>query len=209
MGFLAGKRILVTGVLSNRSIAYGIARAVISRAPSSPSPMWATGSRNAWRNSRRSSAARSCCPATWPRTARSRRPSPNWAPTGTAWTAWCALYRFRPAREAIARRLPGRPVARSLPRGARHFGLQLPRHGQGRPAADAGPQRLGADADLPGRRARGSQLQHHGPGQGLAQRNQRALPGHRPGPARHPRQRHRPARSRPWPPAASRTSRPS
>jgi len=27
MGFLAGKRILVTGVLSNRSIAYGIARA--------------------------------------------------------------------------------------------------------------------------------------------------------------------------------------
>ena len=27
MGFLSGKRILVTGVLSNRSIAYGIARA--------------------------------------------------------------------------------------------------------------------------------------------------------------------------------------
>ena len=27
MGFLAGKRLLVTGVLSNRSIAYGIARA--------------------------------------------------------------------------------------------------------------------------------------------------------------------------------------
>ncbi|MEY3253139.1 MAG: enoyl-[acyl-carrier-protein] reductase, partial [Pseudomonadota bacterium] len=27
MGFLAGKRLLITGVLSNRSIAYGIARA--------------------------------------------------------------------------------------------------------------------------------------------------------------------------------------
>ncbi len=27
MGFLAGKRILITGLLSNRSIAYGIARA--------------------------------------------------------------------------------------------------------------------------------------------------------------------------------------
>src|SRR3954447_17787438 len=27
MGFLAGKRILITGVLSNRSIAYGVARA--------------------------------------------------------------------------------------------------------------------------------------------------------------------------------------
>ena len=28
MGFLAGKKILVTGVLSNRSIAYGIAKAL-------------------------------------------------------------------------------------------------------------------------------------------------------------------------------------
>ena len=27
MGFLAGKRLLITGVISNRSIAYGIARA--------------------------------------------------------------------------------------------------------------------------------------------------------------------------------------
>jgi enoyl-[acyl-carrier protein] reductase I len=27
MGFLAGKRILITGLLSNRSIAYGIAKA--------------------------------------------------------------------------------------------------------------------------------------------------------------------------------------
>jgi enoyl-[acyl-carrier protein] reductase I len=27
MGFLAGKRFLITGVISNRSIAYGIARA--------------------------------------------------------------------------------------------------------------------------------------------------------------------------------------
>jgi enoyl-[acyl-carrier protein] reductase I len=27
MGFLAGKKILITGVLSNRSIAYGVARA--------------------------------------------------------------------------------------------------------------------------------------------------------------------------------------
>ena len=62
-----------------------------------------------------------------------------------------------------------------LPRGARHFGLQLPRHGQGRPAADAGPQRLGADADLPGRRARGSQLQHHGPGQASLEASVRYL----------------------------------
>ena len=31
MGFLAGKRLLITGVLSNRSIAYGIARACHAR----------------------------------------------------------------------------------------------------------------------------------------------------------------------------------
>ena len=206
MGFLAGKRILVTGVLSNRSIAYGIARACHQQGAELAFTYVGDRFRNAWRNSRRSSAARSCCPATWPRTARSRRPSPNWAPTGTAWTAWCTPS-VSPAR-SHRRRLPGRPVARSIPRGARHFGLQLPRHGQGRPAADAGPQRLGADADLPGRRARGSQLQHHGPGQGLA-RSQRALPGHRPGPARHPRQRHLGRPDQDPTPAASRTSRPS
>ena len=93
--------------------------------------------------------------------------------TGTAWTAWCTPS-VSPAR-SHRRRLPGRPVARSIPRGARHFGLQLPRHGQGRPAADAGPQRLGADADLPGRRARGSQLQHHGPGQASLEASVRYL----------------------------------
>jgi enoyl-[acyl-carrier protein] reductase I len=31
MGFLAGKRLLITGVLNNRSIAYGIARACHAR----------------------------------------------------------------------------------------------------------------------------------------------------------------------------------
>ena len=38
-----------------------------------------------------------------------------------------------------------------------------------------GPQRLGADADLPGRRARGSQLQHHGPGQASLEASVRYL----------------------------------
>lgn len=32
MGFLAGKRLLITGLLSNRSIAYGIARS-LKRSP--------------------------------------------------------------------------------------------------------------------------------------------------------------------------------
>ena len=100
MGFLAGKRILVTGVLSNRSIAYGIARACHQQGAELAFTYVGDRFRNAWRNSRRSSAARSCCPATWPRTARSRRPSPNWAPLGRPGRPG-ALYRFRP-REAIA-----------------------------------------------------------------------------------------------------------
>ena len=37
MGFLAGKRILLTGLLSNRSIAYGIAQARASAAPKAAS----------------------------------------------------------------------------------------------------------------------------------------------------------------------------
>jgi enoyl-[acyl-carrier protein] reductase I len=63
-----------------------------------------------------------------------------------------------------------------------------------------------ADADLPGRGARGAQLQHHGPGQGLAG-SQRALPGRRAWAARASASTaSAPARSRRWPPPASRTS---
>jgi enoyl-[acyl-carrier-protein] reductase (NADH) len=47
MGFLAGKRILVMGLLSNRSIAYGIARSCRDQAPNWHSPTRTTGSRTA------------------------------------------------------------------------------------------------------------------------------------------------------------------
>jgi enoyl-[acyl-carrier protein] reductase I len=65
MGFLAGKRLLITGVLSNRSIAYGIARACIEKAPSWRSATWASVSGTA-----PSSSARSSVP-TWSSTATS------------------------------------------------------------------------------------------------------------------------------------------
>ncbi len=98
-----------------------------------------------------------------------------------------AQHRLRAAR-GDRRRLSGRPVARGLQGRARHQRLQLSGHGQGCPAL---PQRQvgAAHADLPGRAARAAQLQHHGPGQGLA-RGLGALPGRVAGPQGHARQRH-------------------
>ena len=62
--------------------------------------MWATGSRNAWRNSRRSSAARSCCPAT----AEDSQIEATFAELGAHWDGLDGLVHsigFAP-REAIA-----------------------------------------------------------------------------------------------------------
>jgi enoyl-[acyl-carrier protein] reductase I len=39
MGFLAGKRILITGLLSNRSISYGVAKAMQREGAELPSPI--------------------------------------------------------------------------------------------------------------------------------------------------------------------------
>ncbi len=101
MGFLAGKRILITGLLSNRSIAYGIAKACHregaqtglhlperalqgARSPSSPT----------------NSAAIWSFPATSPTMRRSTRCSTNSARTGKVSTAWCIRSPSRPS-EAI------------------------------------------------------------------------------------------------------------
>ena len=65
MGFLTDRRILVTGVLSNRSIAYGVARACAARRRErSRSPTSTTTSRIAWSSSPATSARRRCCAAT-------------------------------------------------------------------------------------------------------------------------------------------------
>ena len=155
MGFLAGKRILVTGVLSNRSIAYGIARACHQQGAELAFTYVGDRFKERVAEFAAEFGSKIVLPCDVAEDSQIEATFAELGATGTAWTAWCTLS-VSPAR-SHRRRLPGRPVARSLPRGARHFGLQLPRHGQGRPAADAGPQRLGADADLPGRRARGSQ----------------------------------------------------
>ena len=57
MGFLADKKILITGLLSKHSIAHGIAKACHREAPSSPSLTRPSASKTASRNSPPNSAA--------------------------------------------------------------------------------------------------------------------------------------------------------
>ena len=125
MGFLAGKRLLITGLLSNRSIAYGIARACHRE-----------GAELAF--SYQGERFRSASPSSPPSSARAglrlrrRRRRPDRARCSTQLGAGLAavrrlraLHRLRAAR-GDRRRLPRRPVARGLPHRARHLGLQLP-----------------------------------------------------------------------------------
>ena len=73
-------------------------------------------------------------------------------------------------------------------------------------AAHGGPRRRHPHAVLPRRREIHPELQRHGPRQGEP-RSERALPRGRPGSEQHPRERHfRRAPSRRWPPPASRAS---
>ena len=135
MGFLAGKRILLTGLLSNRSIAYGIAQAC--QREGAELAFTYVGER--FKDRITEFAAEFGCDLVFPcdvaddaqidalfarlseRWDESRRPR--------------AFDRLRAAR-GDRRRFPRRPVARRLPHRARHLRLQLPGARQGR-AADA------------------------------------------------------------------------
>ncbi len=71
MGFLKDKKILITGVASTRSIAWGIAQAMHGRAPRSPSVTRATSCRAGPRKWPPSVDRSWCCPWTFPATPRS------------------------------------------------------------------------------------------------------------------------------------------
>ena len=57
MGFLQGKKILITGLFSNRSIAYGIAAAAQREGATLAFTYQSEASRSAWPSWRRNSAA--------------------------------------------------------------------------------------------------------------------------------------------------------
>jgi enoyl-[acyl-carrier protein] reductase I len=205
MGFLAGKKLLITGVLSNRSIAYGIAKAC--HAQGAELAFSYVGERFKDRITEfrrlRFELVFDCDVGD---DEQIERLFPTCRPTGPPSTALCTA-------SALPRAKPSPAIfwtasAASLPHRPRHQRLQLPGHGQGRPALperQVGP----ADADLPGRRCAPSPT---------------TTPWAWPRPAWKPRcatwpslgklgtaaacasTASAPARSRPWRPAASRTS---
>ena len=138
VGFLAGKRALIVGLATERSIAHGIATAMHREGAELAFTYQndrLQGSRaSRWRNDFGSAVTVPMDVAS--RRARSRPRSRRSATPGIA-RHHRAFGRVRAAR-ATRRRLSRQRHARGLPGRARHFELQPGRAGQGRPAIDAG-----------------------------------------------------------------------
>ena len=136
MGFLAGKRFLITGVLSNRSIAYGIARAC--RREGAELAFSYQGERFSERVAGFAAEFGSKlvfdCDV-----AEDAQIEALFAALGKAWPTFDGFVHsigFAP-QGGDRRRLPRGPVARGVPDRPRHLELQLPGAGQGRGAAPA------------------------------------------------------------------------
>ena len=180
MGFLADKKILITGLLSKHSIAYGIAKACHREG----AQLAFTYQNERFLDRITKFAKEFDSTLVFPldvssdeqidnvfselgqALGRSRRPG--------------SFHRLR-ADRGDRGRLSERHLARVVPHRPRDFIVQLSGAGQGRATDDAGPQRFAACPLLPRRRAHHAQLQHHGPGQGQP-RGGDTLPGILPGP---------------------------
>jgi enoyl-[acyl-carrier protein] reductase I len=125
MGILAGKKVLVTGVLSNRSIAYGIARA--AKREGAELAFTYVGERFKERVGRARGRLRI---GTRPAVRRRERCG-DLRDVESLRSHWDGLdglvhaIAFAP-RESDRRRAARRIVARGIPPGARHLGVQLP-----------------------------------------------------------------------------------
>ena len=188
MGFLQGRRILVTGMLSNRSIAYGIAKACQREGAELAFTYQGEGIRERVRGpGDASSAPTACSRATWPTTRRSTRSSPT---LGKHWDGLDGLVHaiaFAP-REALKGGFH-ESVTREAFRIAHDISsYSLAALAKAAAPMMAGPPRLDRDALLPGRRARDAELQRDGARQGEP-RGRRALPRREPGARGHPRER--------------------
>ena len=141
MGFLAGKKLLITGVLSNRSIAYGIAKAC--HREGAELAFTYVGERFADRVAGFAAEFGSdlCLPMD------------VGSDEEIAAVAAKLSERVRPfdrlrAPRSDRRRLPGRDLARRVPRRDGHLGLLVPGAREGLHAAHEGPQRVDPDAYL-------------------------------------------------------------
>jgi enoyl-[acyl-carrier protein] reductase I len=98
MGILTDKRILITGLLSNRSIAYGVAKSCRQHG----AQLAFTYQNERFQDRVVDLAAefdsRWSSPATWPTMRKSTPCSPTWAGNGMDWTAWCTRLHSRRAK---------------------------------------------------------------------------------------------------------------
>ncbi len=140
MGFLTGKRLLITGVLYNRSIAYGIARACHREGAELAFSYQGERFKERITEFAAEFGSKLVFDCDVADDAQIER---LFAGLGEAWDA---VRRLR-ARDRLCaargdrRRLSRRPVARELPHRPRHLGLQLPGHGQGRRCRGCAPAR--------------------------------------------------------------------
>ena len=177
MGFLAGKRFLITGVLSNRSIAYGVAKAC--RREGAELAFSYQGERFQERVAGFASEFDSKLLFDLD-VAEDSQIERTFAQLGETWPEFDGfVHSIGFARDRLARVIPDRP---------RHLELQLPRAGQGR-AAPPAAWFLAAHADLSRRAPQRAELQHHGSRKGVAG-SQRPLPGCQPRRPRCPGERH-------------------
>ena len=153
MGFLADQKILITGVLSTRSIAYGIAKAC-RREGATLAFTYA----NADLKERvvRLAAEFGPCPVLACDVACDDDIAALFESLSGEWGGLDGLLHsiaFAP-RESLAGDFLNAMSRDGVRDRARHLELQLCRAGQGRSPADGGAQRVAADADLSRRRAR-------------------------------------------------------
>ena len=144
MGFLTGKRALIVGIASQRSIASGIADAMHREGAE-----LAFTYQNDKLKSRVEDAAAEYGAEHRAAAGRRRRRADRrvFSELGKHWDGFDILVHsvgFAP-REAHRRRVPGRPDPRELPHRPRHLQLQPGGAGQGRAADDEGPQRQHPD----------------------------------------------------------------
>ena len=134
MGFLAGKRLLITGVLSNRSIAYGIARACHREGAELAFSYVGERFKERITGFAAEFDSKLIFDCDVGDDAQIDALFDDLGADLAPVRRLRAFHRLRAAR-GDQRRFARRPVARGVPHRARHLGLQLPGDGQGRAAA--------------------------------------------------------------------------
>ena len=188
MGSLDGKIGLIVGVANKRSLAWAIAQAAAARGRAAACSPTRSGSRSTPRSwPRRSRRRRCCCSATCRTTRRSTPCSPGIADAPAGSTSWSTASPSRRATTCRTRSATPRRDGFKTALDVSAYSLIALARGA-RPLFEARGGGVDRHPELPRQRPGVPELQRDGRGQGGA-RIDGALPGGRPRPAEHPRQR--------------------